>query len=74
MTVWIYQGKELQVFASAEAAQKWFEEHAPEGVAFIYEVEGKDALEPVPSIAPGCWSLDLKLSGRPEPSFCAPSL
>ena len=53
LVVWVYQGKELKVFASAEAAQKWFDENDPEGVAFIYEVEGKVALEPIHSIAPG---------------------
>jgi hypothetical protein len=29
-----------QVFANVEAAEKWFEENDPEGVAFAYEVEG----------------------------------
>ncbi len=38
-TVWIYQGKELKVFATAEAAQAWFDENDPEGVAFEYPVE-----------------------------------
>ena len=28
----------LKVFANQEAAQAWFEEHYPEGVAFEYEV------------------------------------
>jgi hypothetical protein len=51
--VWVYQGKELKVFASAEAAQKWFDENDPEGVAFECEVE-REALEPLPSTAPGC--------------------
>ena len=27
-----------QVFANEEAAEKWFEENDPEGVAFKYEV------------------------------------
>ncbi len=32
MTVWIYdQVKELKVFATAEAAQAWFDEHDPRG-------------------------------------------
>ena len=53
MNVWVYQGKELKVFASAEAAQKWFDENDPEGVAFMYPVEGAE-LEAMPSIAPGC--------------------
>jgi hypothetical protein len=54
MDVWVYQGKELKVFASAEAAQKWFDKHDPEGVAFKCDVEGDEALEPMLSIAPGC--------------------
>ncbi|MGF6312607.1 hypothetical protein ABIB82_006500 [Bradyrhizobium sp. i1.8.4] len=45
-TVWIYTdaakkvGDEnhIKVFATIEAAEKWFEENAPEGVAFEYEV------------------------------------
>jgi hypothetical protein len=28
----------LKVFANGEAAQKWFEQNDPEGVAFEYEV------------------------------------
>ena len=40
MNVWIYQGKELKVFASVEAAQKWVDENDPEGGAFMYPVEG----------------------------------
>jgi hypothetical protein len=52
--VWVYQGKELKVFASEEAAQKWFDENDPGGVAFKCEVEGEEALEPMPSVAPGC--------------------
>jgi len=41
MTVWIYdQGEELKVFATAEAAQAWFEENDPEGEAFEYDVIG----------------------------------
>jgi hypothetical protein len=39
MDVWVYQGKELNVFASAEAAQKWFDENDPEGVALMCEAE-----------------------------------
>ena len=46
MTVWIYIDirKEvsdvdyLKVFATTGAAEKWFEENDPEGVAFEYEV------------------------------------
>jgi hypothetical protein len=45
-TVWIYvdTNKEvgdrdhLKVFASADAADEWFKENDPEGVAFEYEV------------------------------------
>jgi hypothetical protein len=51
--VWVYQGKELKVFASAQAAQRWLDVYDPEGVAFMYEVEGEEQLQPVPSIAPG---------------------
>src|SRR6187401_833509 len=40
--VWVYQGKELKVFASEEAAQKWLDENDPEGVAFKCEVEGEE--------------------------------
>lgn len=47
-TVWIYvdtskqagDKDHLKVFASIEAAHKWFEEHDPEGVAFEYHVLG----------------------------------
>jgi hypothetical protein len=46
MTVWIYVdtsrqvGDEdhLKVFASEDAANRWFAEHDPEGVAFEYPV------------------------------------
>jgi hypothetical protein len=30
----------VKVFASAEAADRWFDEHDPEGVAWEYEIEG----------------------------------
>jgi hypothetical protein len=33
----------LKVFASREAAERWFDENDPEGVAFEYEVIGADA-------------------------------
>jgi hypothetical protein len=47
-TVWIYVDtrKEvgdidhLKVFATARAAEEWFEENDPEGVAFEYDVLG----------------------------------
>ena len=46
MTVWIYvdtskqvgSPDHLKVFDSQAAAQAWFDEHDPEGVAFEYEV------------------------------------
>jgi hypothetical protein len=46
MMVWIYvdTAKEVQdpehikVFATVDAAEKWFEENDPEGVAFEYEI------------------------------------
>jgi hypothetical protein len=49
MTVWIYvdtskqvgDPDHLKVFANQEAAQAWFAEHDPEGVAFEYEVFGR---------------------------------
>jgi len=49
MTVWIYinTAKEvgdedhLKVFASEDAANAWFAEHYPEGVAFEYPVIGQ---------------------------------
>ncbi|MCC8954287.1 hypothetical protein H8B02_12730 [Bradyrhizobium sp. Pear77] len=45
-TVWIYTdavrhvGDEdhIKVFATIEAAEKWFEDNDPEGVAFEYDV------------------------------------
>ena len=30
----------MKVFASADAAERWFKENDPEGVAWEYEVEG----------------------------------
>ena len=47
-TVWIYVetskqvgGRDhLKVFASEAAAERWFKENDPEGVAFEYEVQG----------------------------------
>ena len=46
MTVWVYinTAKEvgdedhLKVFATEDAAERWFAEHDPEGVAFEYPV------------------------------------
>jgi hypothetical protein len=48
MKVWVYinnsreVGDEdhLKVFANEDAAEKWFAENDPEGVAFAYDVEG----------------------------------
>jgi hypothetical protein len=46
VTVWIYSNKEvgdvdhLKVFASEDAANAWFAENDPEGVAFEYPVCG----------------------------------
>ncbi len=48
-TVWIYvdtrydvgHRDHLKVFADQEAAELWFAEHDPEGVAFEYEVIGQ---------------------------------
>jgi hypothetical protein len=45
-TVWIYvetskqvgDKDHLKIFATTDAAEKWFEENDPEGVAFEYEV------------------------------------
>ena len=46
MTAWVYVNiskqvgdkDHLKVFANADAAETWFEENDPEGVAFEYEV------------------------------------
>jgi hypothetical protein len=46
MTVWIYvdtskdvgDKDHLKVFESVDAADAWFAEHDPEGVAFAYEL------------------------------------
>jgi len=46
MTVFVYvntskqfgDSEHVKVFATADAAAKWFEENDPEGVAFEYEV------------------------------------
>jgi hypothetical protein len=48
MTVWIYvdarkqigDKDHLKVFATEEAAEWWFNENDPEGVAFEYTVDG----------------------------------
>jgi len=46
MTVWVYVDTSrdvgdvdhLKVFANEAAAEAWFKEHEPEGVAFEYEL------------------------------------
>jgi hypothetical protein len=46
MTVFVYvntskqvgDAEHIKVFATTDAAEKWFEENDPEGVAFEYEV------------------------------------
>ena len=46
MTVFVYvntsrqvgDAEHIKVFANQDAAEKWFEENDPEGVAFEYEV------------------------------------
>jgi hypothetical protein len=51
MTVWIYVDTKyhpghldyLKVFATPVAADEWFKENDPEGVAFEYEVLGDEA-------------------------------
>jgi len=51
MTVWIYvdtsrevgDKDHLKVFANESAAENWFEDNDPEGVAFEYEVMGPKA-------------------------------
>jgi hypothetical protein len=51
MTVFVYintskqvgDAEHVKVFASQDAAEKWFEENDPEGVAFEYEVIGPPA-------------------------------
>jgi hypothetical protein len=48
MTVFVYintskqvgDAEHIKVFANVDAAEKWFEENDPEGVAFEYEVFG----------------------------------
>jgi hypothetical protein len=50
-TVWIYVDTNkqvgdighLKVFANPDAADEWFKENDPEGVAFGYKVEGQFA-------------------------------
>jgi hypothetical protein len=46
MTVFVYVNinkqvgdpEHIKVFATTDAAEKWFDDHDPEGVAFEYEV------------------------------------
>ncbi|WOH47631.1 hypothetical protein [Bradyrhizobium sp. sBnM-33] len=50
MTVFVYVNtskqvgdvEHIKVFATTDAAEKWFEENDPEGVAFEYEVIGAE--------------------------------
>ena len=50
MTVWIYVDTDkqvgdkdhLKVFASEDAANAWFAEHDPEGVAFTCRITGEE--------------------------------
>jgi hypothetical protein len=50
MTVWIYVNtrkevvdvEHLKVFANEDAADAWFKENDPEGVAFVYPVVNAD--------------------------------
>ena len=54
MTVWIYvdtstqvgDPEHLKVFTNAEAANDWFKENDPEGVAFEYPVLDADKISP----------------------------
>jgi hypothetical protein len=54
MSVWIYvdsskqvgDPEHLKVFANADAADKWFKDHDPEGVALEYPVVGSDKISP----------------------------
>lgn len=62
--MWIYdQGEDLKVFATEEAAQAWIEENDPEGVAFEYEVIGRQR-------EPAAFSRDSHT--HPRPSGCCP--
>ena len=53
MTVWIYcdaskdvgDKDHLKVFATVDAAEAWFEQNDPEGVAFEYDVIGAEAVQ-----------------------------
>jgi hypothetical protein len=51
--VWVYQGKDLKVFASAQAAQKWFDEN-DQGLAFKCEVDGEEEFETMVASRLGC--------------------
>jgi hypothetical protein len=52
MTVWIYTDTSKQVgdpdhlkaFANQDAANEWFKQHDPEGVAFEYPVIGAERM------------------------------
>jgi hypothetical protein len=57
-----------KLFASSDAAQKWFNENDPEGVAFMYPVEGAEEIEAMPGIAPELsgWATSRPLCGMPR--------
>jgi len=63
MMVWIYVDTNkqvgdvdhLKVFATPEAADEWFKDNDPEGVAFGYEVLGEEARPR--SYCPACGAL-----------------
>ena len=75
MTVWIYvdttkqvgDKDHLRVFANSDAAETWFEENDPEGVAFEYEVLGTEG---------GQGTLDVRalFAPRRRAKLTAPSL
>ncbi|MEH2608750.1 hypothetical protein [Bradyrhizobium sp. AZCC 1693] len=55
MTVFVYVNtskqvgdpEHIKVFADVDAAEKWFEENDPEGVAFEYEGSGVNGCLPI---------------------------
>ena len=70
-TVWIYvdtnhrvgHPDHLKVFATPDAADEWFKENDPDGVAFGYEVLGNEA--PAAILLPDLRCADRH--ARPEP-------
>ena len=71
-TVWVYvdtnhyvgHPDHLKVFATPDAADEWFKENDPEGVAFGYEVLGHETRPR--SYCPVCGAL---IDIRPEPEY-----